>query len=92
MYIWQGSFDLVLNLLCLQTSVCKNEMFNKNALFPLQHVLVFNLPLPPFFPLHYRKGGEIWNVQPSKSGYFPVYKRAQINGICFFLGLSHIFL
>lgn len=40
----------------IQASVCKNQMFNKNALFPLQQVFVFRLfslylPSPPaFFP------------------------------------------
>lgn len=44
----------IVDLLCLQASGHKNEMFNKNALLPVQQVFVFNLPPSPpfFFPSH----------------------------------------
>lgn len=48
---------------CLKGSVYKNQMFNENAFFSLQRVVVFNLfscfSLSPFFLLHYCNVGDL---------------------------------
>lgn len=87
------SFYLILGRLCLQASAGKNEIFNKNALFPLQQVLVFNLfsaSFPHFFLCLSGTMERFGMCSLAVRGNFAVYKRGEINKIC--CSSRHFFL